>query len=133
MFFNLSRRQFLNLIRVVSIGTVTTASVPLLGNLLASKAQAQNIYEFVYKGRNCRVATNQIQERTTSTDLGFDTSKQLFIDNQEIKIAQNKQNQKYMTPLLFGDFDSPQEVAKMLIDLGIKFPNGEVQLDPDIN
>lgn len=133
MFSNCSRSQFLSLLRVVGIGTVVTADAPLIGNLFASKAQAQNIYEFVYKSRECRILTNQKRGLAASTDNMFDNSQQLFIDGIEIKIARSKQKQKYMTPLLFGTYDSPQEVAKTLIDLKIKFPSGNVQLDPEVD
>lgn len=133
MFTNFPRRQFLSLLRVVGVGTVATASVPIIGNLFASKAQAQNIYEFVYKGRECRILTNQKHGLAASTDNMFDNSQQLFIDGIEIKIARNKQEEKYMTPLLFGTYNSPQEMAKTLIDLKIKFPSGNVQIDPEVD
>lgn len=38
-----------------------------------------------------------------------------------------------MSPLLFGQFDSPHEVARRLIDQGIKFPSGEMKLDPNVD
>lgn len=132
MFSNFSRRQFFSLIRVVGIGIVAAGSVPFLGNFFASKAQAQNISNYVYKGRRYRIQTNQNQERTASRNYIFDRSEQLFIDDRQIQITRMKNN-KYMTPLLFGTYGSPQEVAKTLIDLKIKFPSGEVQLDPGVD
>lgn len=130
---NLSRRQILSLLQVVGMGTVVTANIPLLGNLFASKAQAQNIYNHVYKGRKYRIQTDQNQESNMSRNLRFARSEQLFIDDRQIQIVRMNNGKKYMTPLLFGAYDSPQEVAKILIDLKIKFPSGEVQLDPDID
>ena len=133
MLSSFSRRQFLSLISFVGIGTVVAGSAPFLGNFLASKAEAQEISEEVYKDRRYRIVTNQTQETTANIDTTFDTSKQLFIDGKEIRIARNKNTDKYMTPLLFGEFNSPQEVARMLIDMGIKFPSAEVQLDPNVD
>jgi hypothetical protein len=117
----------------VGIGTVVAGSTPFLGNFLASKAEAQEISEEVYKGRRYRIVTNQTQETTGNIDTTFDRSEQLFIDDKQIRIARNKNTDKYMTPLLFGEFNSPQEVARMLIDMGIKLPSGEVQLDPNVD
>ncbi|MBW4570625.1 MAG: hypothetical protein KME31_22160 [Tolypothrix carrinoi HA7290-LM1] len=133
MFSSFSRRQFLSLISFVGIGTVVAGSTPFLGNFLASKAEAQEISEEVYKGRRYRIVTNQTQETTGNIDTTFDRSEQLFIDDKQIRIARNKNTDKYMTPLLFGEFNSPQEVARMLIDMGIKLPSGEVQLDPNVD
>ncbi len=132
MFSSFSRRKFLSLISFVGIGTVVAGSAPFLGNLLASKAEAQEISEEVYQGRKYRIVTDKTQE-TNATDPTFDTSVQLFLDDKEIRIARNKKTDKYMTPLLFGEFNSPHEIARRLIDQGIKFPIGEVKLDPNVD
>ena len=133
MFSNFSRRQTLKLIRVVGIGTVAAGSVAFFSNFLASKAQAQKASNFVYKGRRYRIQTNQNPKRVVSRNHTLDNSEELFIDDKQIQIFRNDNNQKYMTPLLFGDYSSPQEVAKTLIDLRIKFPSGEVQVDPNVD
>lgn len=133
MSYSFSRRQILSLISFVGIGTVVAGSVPFLGNLLVSKAEAQEISEEVYKGRKYRIVTNQTQDTTGNIDNTFDTSKQLFLDDKEIRIIRNNNTDKYMTPLLFGEFNSPHEIAKRLIDQGIKFPIGEVKLDPNVD
>ena len=133
MFSSFSRRQLLSLIGFVGIGTVAAGSVPFLGNFFASIAQAQETEEFVYKGRKYKIVTNLKLDRTAPIDTTFDTSEQLFLDDKEINIARNKNTQKYQTHLLFGQFNSPHEVARMLIDQGIKFPIGKVKLDPNVD
>ncbi|MUG91675.1 hypothetical protein F7734_03915 [Scytonema sp. UIC 10036] len=133
MFSNFSRRQLLSLIGFGVTGTVVAGSVPFLGKFFASKAQAQETEEFVYKGRKYRIVTNRNLGRPASVDNTFDTSEQLFLDNKQINITRNKITQTYMTPLLFGQFNSPHEIAKRLIDQGIKFPSGEVKLDPNVD
>lgn len=133
MFSSFSRRQFLNLVGFVVTGTIIAGSASFTGNFFVSKAQAQEIKDFVYKGRKYRIVINQKSERTVSADNTFDTSEQLFLDNKEINIIRDKNTQKYQTPLLFGQFDSPHEVAKMLIDQGIKFPSGEVRIDSNVD
>lgn len=132
MFSSISRRQIISLIGFLGIGTVAAVSVPVLGKFLASKAQAQGIFEEVYKGRKYKILT----DTTTHINIAntrFETQTLLFIDGKRVKIAHNSQTQKYMTPLLFGEFNSPEEVAKILIDLGIKIPSSEVQLDPNVD
>lgn len=133
MFSSFSRRQFLTLISFVGIGTVVAGSVPFLGNLFVSKAEAQEISEEVYKGRKYKIVTHQTQDTTGNIENTFDTSKQLFLDDKEIRIVRNKKTDKYMTPLLFGEFNSPDEIARRLIDQGINFPIGEVKLDPNVD
>jgi hypothetical protein len=116
MFSSFSRRQLLNLVGFVVTGTVIAGSAPFIGNFFASKAQAQETEEFVYKGRKYRIG-----------------SQQLFLDNKEINVVQDKNTQKYLTPLLFAQFDSLHEVARTLIDQGIKFPSGKVKVDPNVD
>ncbi|MDF5733048.1 MAG: hypothetical protein PUP92_34935 [Rhizonema sp. PD38] len=133
MFSSFSRRQLLSLIGFVGIGTVVAGSTPFIGNFFASKAQAQETEEFVYKGRKYMIVTNLKPDMNAPIDITFDTSDQLFIDDQKINITRNKNTQKYLTPLLFGQFNSPHEIARRLIDQGIKFPIGEVKLDPNVD
>lgn len=128
-----SRRQLLSLFGFVGIGTVVAASTPFLGNLFVSKAQAQETEEFVYKGRKYRIVTLLKPDSTAPINTTVDTSEQLFIDGQKINIVRDNNTQKYMSPLLFGQFDSPHEVARRLIDQGIKFPSGEMKLDPNVD
>lgn len=129
MFSSISRRQILSLIGFLGIGTVAGGSVPFISNFLASKAQAQEISQEVYKGRRFRIVTNQSLPRNAT----IDRTRQLFIDDKEVMVMRDNKTQKYMTPLLFGEYNSPQEVAKILIDLGIKIPSSEVQLDPNVD
>ena len=133
MSYSFSRRQILTLISFLGLGTVVAGSVPFLGNFFASKAQAQETTEFVYKERRYRIVTNPTPQTATNEDNTFDRSEQLFLDDKKVQISRNKKTNKYMTPLLFGVFDSPHEVAKVLIDQGIKLPDGEVKLDPNID
>ena len=77
--------------------------------------------------------TNLKPDTNAPIDTTFDTSEQLFLDGHNINIARNKETQTYVTPLLFGQFKSPHEVARMLIDQEIKFPIGEVKLDPNVD
>lgn len=130
MFSSFSRRQLLSLIGFVVTGTVVAGSAPFLGNFFASIAQAQETSEFVYKGRKYKIVTLLKPDRT-ALDNTFDTDEQLFLDADNINITRNKNTQKYLTPLLFGQFNSPHEVARMLIDQGIKFPIGEVKLEQE--
>lgn len=132
MFSSFSRRQLLSLFGFVGIGTVVAASTPFLGNFFVSKAQAQETNEFVYKGRSYKIVTLLNPEKTAPKDNTFDTSEQLFLDGQKVNIVRDNNTQKYMSPLLFGQFDSPHEVARRLIDQGIKFPSGEMKLDPNV-
>jgi hypothetical protein len=117
-------------------GTAVVGSAPFVGNFFATKAQAQETEEFVYKGRKYRIVNRIVSlpiPRTATTDSTFDTSEQLFLDEHKINIARHKDTQKYLTPLLFGQFNSPHEIARRLIDQGIKFPIGEVKLDPNVD
>lgn len=133
MFSSFSRRQLLSLIGFVVTGTVVAGSAPFLGNFFASIAQAQETKEFVYKGRKYKIVTNLKPDRNAPLDTTFDTDEQLFLDGHNINITRNKETQTYLTPLLFGQFNSPHEVAKRLIDQRIKFPIGEVKLDPNVD
>ncbi len=133
MFSTFSRRQILSLISFVGIG-VAAGSLTFVGKLSTSKAQAQEISEEVYKGRKYKIMTDITPQSATARDSAFETQTQLFLDGKRVKIARHSQTQKYMTPLLFGVFNSPEEVAKILIDLGIKLPDsGEVQIDSNLD
>lgn len=132
MFSTFSRRQILSLISFVGIG-VAAGSLTFVGKLSTSKAQAQEISEEVYKGRKYKIVTD-ITPQSATPNSAFETPTQLFLDGKRVKIARHSQTQKYMTPLLFGAFNSPEEVAKILIDLGIKLPDpGEVQIDSNLD
>ena len=133
MFSSLSRRKLLIRTGFVVIGTVVAGSTPFLGKFFVSEAQAQETEEFVYKGRKYRIVTNLKPDSTAPIDNTFTASEQLFLDNHKIYIIRHTETQKYVTPLLFGQFDSPQEIAITLIDEGIKFPIGEVKLDPNVD
>lgn len=133
MGFRFSRRQTISVISLTIAGTALAGSVPFLRNFLISKAQAQDIYQEVYKGRKFKVITNSTPQRSTVVDNIFDASTQLFIDDKEIRILQHKKTKKYVTPLFFGDFETPRKIAKTLIDLNLKLPEQEVKIDPNID
>lgn len=133
MFTSFSRRQLFSLIGFIVTGTVVAGSTPFLGNFFASIAQAKETSEFVYKGRKYKIVTLLKPDRNSPVDNTFDTDEQLFLDGHNINIARNKETQTYLTPLLFGQYNSPHEVARSLIDQGIKFPTGEVKLDPNVD
>ena len=133
MSYSFSRRQVLTLISFLGLGTVVAGSTPFLGDLFVNKAQAQETSEFVYKGRRYSIVTNPTPPPAINEDNAFDTSEQLFLDDKKVHLSRNKKTNKYMTPLFFGAFDSPHKVAKLLIDQGIKLPDGEVKLDPNVD
>jgi hypothetical protein len=135
MAFRFSRRQLFSIISFTIAGTAVASSVPFLKNFFISKAQAQDIFEEEYKGRRYKIITNSTStlQRSAIPDNIFDASTQLFIDNKEIRILQHKTTKKYVTPFLFGDFESPKKIAKTLIDLNLKFPEQEVLLDPNVD
>lgn len=141
MFSDLSRRQFLRRISFLIAGSAIVGSIPLIGNLFASKAQAQVVNEEVYKGRKYKIETKAFDEtpRTVNEDsqvveTKFDAPVELFIDDQKVRMIRDKRTQKYRTPLLpFTQYNSPQELARKLIDLGVQVPSGEVNLDPNVD
>lgn len=114
-------------------GATVVSSFPFLNNFFISKAQAQTISEEVYKGRNYKVITNPGLQRSAVIDNTFDTYTQLFINDKEIRILQNKKTKKYVTPLLFGDYEKPKKIARVLIDLNLKFSEQEVVIDPALD
>jgi hypothetical protein len=132
MFSRVSRRRFFKLTTFLIAGTTAIGSIPLLSHFVENQVQAQEASEEVYKNRKIRVVpTNQTNQRASS-DGRFDAPVQLFIDDQEVMITRETKTQKYLTSLLFPTFNSPQEIAKALIDNGIKFPLTPVKLDPEI-
>lgn len=133
MFSRFSRRQLFSIASFTIAGTAVAVSIPFLNNFFAPKAQAQEISEKIYKGRKYKIIKNQANGINAVEDNIFDTSTQLFIDDKQIKIIQHKKTKKYTSPLLFGQFESPEKIAKVVIDLGLKFPDKEVYLDPDID
>ncbi|BAZ51048.1 hypothetical protein NIES4103_36710 [Nostoc sp. NIES-4103] len=133
MFSRFSRRQVLTIASFTITGTAVAINIPFFKNLFAPKAQAQEISEKVYKGRRYKIIKNQTPGRNGTINNTVDTSTQLFIDDKEIKIFQHKKTKKYTSSLLFGEFESPEKIAKIVIDLGLKFPEKEVELDPEID
>lgn len=137
MFSRFSRRQVLRLTSLLIAGTAM-GSIPFVGNV-ATKAQAQETSsEEVYKGRTYTIVTNQSETNQTlrtnqTTATTFDTPIQLLLDGREVRIALDQRSQKYVTPLLFAEFNSPQELARTLIDVGVRIPTGQVQLDPNVD
>lgn len=127
-----SRRQILSIISFTIAGTAVASSIPFLKNSFISKAQAQDISEELYKGRKYKIIKNSTFQGSTVIDNTFDASTQLFVDDKEIRILQHKKTKKYVTPLLFGDFENPKKIAKTLIDLNLRFSD-EVEIDPNID
>jgi hypothetical protein len=134
MFSRFSRRQIISLIGFTIAGAAAS-SVPFLSNLFNSKAQAQAIGR--YKDRTYRIIhtspTFRLFRRSLAGDNTFDSSTQLFVDEQEIRIIQHNRTKKFITPTLFGEFDDPKDIAETVIDLNLQFPNGTVELDPYID
>lgn len=111
---NFYRRQLLGLAGFLIAGTAVTVSVPFVSNLFASKAQAQETFEEVYKGRTItvvtapdRATTSQAQESARAMSTAFETPVQLRIDGSPVGITLNRRTQRYVTSLLFGEFNSP--------------------------
>ena len=123
MFSSFSRRQLLRLISFTVAGIGVMGSVPLVGYFFASKVQGQDISEEIYKGRKFRIVTNETSRRITNPT--FDRSVQLFLDDKEVMILHNKKTNKYITHHLFAEFNSSRELARHLIDLGLKFPSSD--------
>lgn len=132
MFSKFSRRQVLSIASFTIAGTAVAVGIPFFNNFFAPKAQAQEISEKIYKGRRYRIIKNQTNTINAVVNI-FDTSTQLFIEQKEIRVLQHNQTKQYTSPLLFGQYDSPEKIAKILIDLGLKFPDKEITLDPDID
>ncbi|WP_341526869.1 hypothetical protein WKK05_30745 [Nostoc sp. UHCC 0302] len=133
MFSRFSRRQFISVISLSIAGATIASSFPFLKNFVISKAQAQETSEEVYKGRKYKIIINSELQRSAVVDNMFDASTQLFIDGKEIRIHQHKKTKKYLTPILFGSYESPKKIAETLIDLNLKFPDKEVEIDPNID
>ena len=132
MFSTFSRRQLLRLISFTVAGGAVVGSVPLVGHFFVNKAIAQSSSEQIYKGRKYTVVTKETPQASAANPR-LAQPVQLFLDDKEVKITYNEKSKKYITPHLFSEFNSPSEVAKQLIDLGLKFPSGAVQLDPNVD
>lgn len=132
MFSRFSRRQVLSIASFTIAGTAVAVGIPFFNNFFAPKAQAQEISEEIYKGRIYRIIKSKTNT-INAVDNIFDTSTQLFIDSNEIKVLQHNQTKKYTSPILFGQYDSPEKIAKTIIDLGLKFPDTEINLDPNVD
>jgi hypothetical protein len=131
MFSHVSRRRFFKLTTFLIAGTTAIGSIPILSHFFENRVQAQEASEEVYKNRKYRIVPNQNNQRI-GPDGRFDAPVQLFIDEQEVRIIRDTKTQKYSTSLLFPQFNSPQEVAKAIIDIGIKLPSSPVKLDSEI-
>ncbi|HLO86089.1 MAG TPA: hypothetical protein VK203_13925 [Nostocaceae cyanobacterium] len=129
----LSRRNLFKALGILITGGVVTGLFPFLNNIFTKKAQAQQVVERVYKNRRYRIITKPSSQVTQLQNGLIDTPQQLFLDNREIRIIRHKPTNKYVSPLLFGEFNSPADIAKTLIDLGIKLPDSEVKLYYNFN
>ena len=139
MFSGWSRRKILRAIAFLAIGT-TVGSIPFLSKFFVNKAQAQAVYE-VYKNCRIRVVTNyndqtpqSVVEDSQTVKTKFAAPVQLFIEDKEVRIIKDKNAQQYWTPLMpFTKYNSPQEIAKKLIDMKVKIPTGEAKLHFHVN
>lgn len=144
MFSNFSRRQLLRLISFIIAGTAV-GSIPFIGKLFINQAQAQTADE-VYKNRRIKVVNNQkddtpetLEEGARTVKTEFEAPQELFIDDTRVNIIRIKGTKKYRSYLLpFGEYDSPNDLAKALIDAkvalsndpsGSKVPNRQLKLD----
>lgn len=129
MFSNLSRRQLLRLISFLIAGTAV-GSIPFIGKFFINKAQAQTADE-VYKNRRIKVVTKQkddtpetLEEGARTVKTQFDSPQELFIDDTRVNIIRIKGTKKYRSYLLpFGEYDSPNDLAKALIDAKVALSN----------
>lgn len=129
MFSNLSRRQLLRLISLLIAGTAA-GSIPFFGKFFVNKAQAQAANE-VYKNRRIRVESKQkddtpqsLQEGARTVQTRFESPVELFIDDTRVNVIRIKGTNKYRSYLLpFGEYDSPSDLAKALIDTRVALSN----------
>lgn len=111
-----SRRQILQLIVTLIAGAATAGAVSLVSRLLGNVAQAQEAVRLeeknIYRGREIKV-------RKFASYLKKEP--ELYINERQIDFSQEKKSRKYMTGYLpFEDFDSIEEMAKEMVDLGIQ-------------
>lgn len=144
MFSSLSRRQLLRLISGLIAGSAAFGSIPFMGKLFASRAQARTAANQVtYKNRTYKIVTKAvedtaqtIQDTARTINNLYNTPVELYLDGQKVDILREQQTGKYVTYLLpFQKFDSPDALAKELIDLKVSVPKNPVtpQATPQAN
>lgn len=135
MFSGLSRRQLLRLISGLIAGIAAFGSIPFIGKLFASKAQAQaTAKQVVYKNRRYRIIPNAVDNTPLTLRDGartipnpFNAPVELYLDDKKVSILRNKKTKKYATHLLpFTQYDSPDALARQLIDLRVSVPNPDI-------
>jgi hypothetical protein len=89
MFSDFSRRQFFRQLCFLLAGAASVGSIPLIGNLFASKAQAQVTAEEVYKGRRYRIETKAFDETPRTV-------------NEDSQVVETKVDLVQMTPAFAG-------------------------------
>ena len=138
MFSGLSRRQLLRLVSGLIAGAAAVGSIPFIGNIFASKAQAQQkIREVKYKDRTYKIVTKltdetpqTLQDGANKIENPFDAPVELYLDDEKVSILRNKKTGKYATYLLpFTQYESPDALALTLIDLGVKVPKADLSKD----
>ena len=108
MFSGLSRRQLLRLVSGLIAGAAAVGSIPVIGNIFASKAQAQEkIKEVKYKDRKYKIVTKLTDETPQTLQDGakkienpFDAPVELYLDDEKVSILRIKKTGKYATYLL---------------------------------
>lgn len=116
MFSGFSRRQTLKMIVTLVVGAASAGSIPLIGKLFASAAQAQEgvILEKknFYKGKEIKI-------KKFSSHLKKEP--ELYINDRFIESIQDKKSGRYATGYFpHEDFESLEEMAKEMVDLGIQ-------------
>lgn len=138
MFSGLSRRQLLRLLSSLIAGAAAVGSIPVIGKIFASRAQAQEkIKEVKYKDRTYKIVTKLTDETPQTLQDGakkienpFDAPVELYLDDEKVSILRSKKTGKYATYLLpFTQYESPDALALTLIDLGVKVPKSDISKD----
>lgn len=141
MFSRLSRRQLLKLVSSLIAGAAAFGSIPFIGKLFASKAQAQEtVLEVTYKDSTYTIVPKLIDNTPLTLLDGakviqnpFTAPVELYLDGEQVSILRVKQTGKYATYLLpFTQYDSPEALARQLIDLGVKVPKGDKSNDKSL-
>lgn len=136
MFSRLSRRQLLKLVSGLIAGAAAFGSIPFIGKLFASKAQAQtpvSLKEVKYKNRIYRIlpkaldnTPGKLQDWNKKIENPFDAPVELYLDGEKVRILRVKKTGKYATYLLpFTQYESPDALVQAMIDLGVKIPKGD--------
>jgi hypothetical protein len=116
-------------------GAAAVGSIPFLGKLFVSKAQAQNEGEQRYKaqnegeqrykGRTFRIVNRPDAAKTISRSGLIDQPVRLYLDGEPVNLIRNRRTGRYQTYLLFEEYDSPIALVRALIDLGVVIPRGQ--------